>query len=166
VENCFAFPGYGVTAQCKYIKLQSTHDWQQQPEWVFGQVSKRKRNQCEVGDLFGLSRVVFPNNHPGTKLGQFTLASCESTEEFQYLKNTAMEWKAKMEWAHLMHNDTFFSLRSSILCKLVYPLAVTNFSKQQCLKIMKPILQVGLPNWVHVHNSKGNCSCSSQASGS
>jgi len=35
-----------------------------------------------------------------------------STEEFQYLKNTATEWKAKMEQAHLMHNDSFFSLRS------------------------------------------------------
>jgi len=50
-----------------------------------------------------------------------------------------------------MHNDTFFSLRSSILCKLVYPLAVTNFSEQQCLEIMKPILQVGLPKIGCVH---------------
>jgi len=41
-----------------------------------------------------------------------------SSKEFQYLKTMAMEWKAKMERAHLMHNDAFFSLRSLILHKL------------------------------------------------
>jgi len=46
-----------------------------------------------------------------------------------------------------MHNDMLFSLMSSILHKLAYPLAVTNFSEQQCLKIIKPILQVGLPKF-------------------
>jgi len=30
-----------------------------------------------------------------------------STKEFQYLKNTVTEWKAKMEQAHQTHNDTF-----------------------------------------------------------
>jgi len=68
-----------------------------------------------------------------------------STKEFQFFKQMATEWKAKMERAHLTHNDMFFSLRSSILCKLAYPLVVSNFSQHQCYEIMKPILQVGLP---------------------
>jgi len=57
----------------------------------------------------------------------------------------ATEWKGKIELAHLMHNEAFFSLWSSILCKLAYPLMVTIFNGQQCTEIMHPILQVGLP---------------------
>jgi len=43
------------------------------------------------------------------------------------------------------HTDALFSLRSSILRKMAYPLAVTTFMEQQCTELMKPILGVGLP---------------------
>ncbi len=47
--------------------------------------------------------------------------------------------------ARLTHTDTLFSLHSSILQKMAYPLAVTTFTEQQCAELMKPILSVGLP---------------------
>jgi len=68
-----------------------------------------------------------------------------STAEFQYLKTTADEWKQKMEKARLTHTDAMFSLRSSIMRKMAYPLAVTTFTENQCHDVMKPILNVGLP---------------------
>ncbi len=68
-----------------------------------------------------------------------------STAEFQYLKTTATEWKQKMETARLTHTDAMFSLRSSIMRKMAYPLAVTTFTENQCHELMKPILNVGLP---------------------
>jgi len=68
-----------------------------------------------------------------------------SKAEFQYLHTMATEWKQKMEKAHLTHTEALFSLRSSILQKLAYPLAVTTFTEQQCAELMKPILGVGLP---------------------
>jgi len=68
-----------------------------------------------------------------------------SLEEFHYLKNTALEWKTKMEKARLTHTDALFSLRSSIMRKMAYPLAVTTFTENQCQELMKPILNVGLP---------------------
>jgi len=68
-----------------------------------------------------------------------------STAKFQYLKTTATEWKQKMEKARLTHTDALFSLHSSILQKMAYPLAVTTFTEQQCSELMKPILSAGLP---------------------
>jgi len=68
-----------------------------------------------------------------------------STEELCYLKTVANDWNQKMEKARLTHTDTLFSLRGSILRKLAYPLAVTNFTEYQCSEVMKPILSVGLP---------------------
>ncbi len=56
-----------------------------------------------------------------------------------------IDWKQKMEKARLTHMDALFSLQSSILWKLAYPLAVTTFTEQQCSDLMKPILSVGLP---------------------
>jgi len=67
------------------------------------------------------------------------------TVEFQYLKTTATEWKHRMEKARLTHTDALFSLRSSILWKMAYPLVVTTFTETQCNDLMKPILSVGLP---------------------
>jgi len=68
-----------------------------------------------------------------------------STAEFQYLKTMATEWKKKMEKARLTHMDALFSLCSSILRKMAYPLMVMTFTEQQCNELMKPILSVGLP---------------------
>jgi len=41
-----------------------------------------------------------------------------------------------MDRAHLTHNDATFSLQSTILCKLVYPIPVTMFTEQQGHGIM------------------------------
>ncbi len=68
-----------------------------------------------------------------------------SMAEFQYLRTMATEWKQKMEKARLTHMDALFSLHSSILRKMAYPLAVTTFTEQQCAELMKPILGIGLP---------------------
>jgi len=64
-----------------------------------------------------------------------------------------------MEKARLTHTDAMFSLYSSILRKLAYPLAVTTFTEDQCNELMKLVLSVGLPKigcirlmpWVVVH---------------
>jgi len=82
-----------------------------------------------------------------------------SMAEFKYLWTTANEWKKQMETARLTHTDALFSLRSSILRKMAYPLAVTTFTEKQCAESMKPILSVGLPKigciwsmpWAVVH---------------
>jgi len=56
-----------------------------------------------------------------------------------------MEWKNLIEQAHLTHSKTIFSIYSSILWKIAYPLALTTFNEQQCMEIMCPILQASLP---------------------
>ncbi len=68
-----------------------------------------------------------------------------SMAEFHYLKTMATDWKQKMEKARLTHMDALFSLRSSILQKMAYPLAVMTFTEQQCSELMKLILSAGLP---------------------
>jgi len=50
-----------------------------------------------------------------------------------------------MEKAQLTHMDALFSLHSSILQKMAYPLAVMTFTEQQCSELMKLILSAGLP---------------------
>jgi len=47
--------------------------------------------------------------------------------------------------AKITHNNTQFSLCGMILHKLVYPLATTTFTPEQCSKILHPVLQDGLP---------------------
>jgi len=77
-------------------------------------------------------------------LGVRLASDGNSMAEFQYLKTTATEWKHKMDKARLTHTDALFSLRSSILQKMAYPLVVTTFTEHQCSELMKPILSIGL----------------------
>jgi len=50
-----------------------------------------------------------------------------------------------MAASHLTSTKATFSLKNVIMRKLVYPLVTTMLSKQQCQKIMAPLLQQGLP---------------------
>jgi len=63
-----------------------------------------------------------------------------SNAKFQYFQLIAKEWQIKKS-----KTNAQFSLCSTILCKLVYLLAITMFTPVQCSAIMQPVLQDGLP---------------------
>jgi len=60
--------------------------------------------------------------------------------EAQYLQEVAVEWARKMARTKLNRADAKFSLRQVLVPKLLYPLTTTDFLKEQCYTILKPIL--------------------------
>jgi len=65
-------------------------------------------------------------------------------EEVNYLISVMTTWQTRMMVLRLNQHDATFSLRNVILRKILYPLATTTFSKDQCNRIMWPLLQTGL----------------------
>jgi len=65
--------------------------------------------------------------------------------EFDDLMLVTLDWKVHMVASKLNQTDAIFSLQHVILRKLVYPLVMTMFTKQQCYWIMAPIMIQGLP---------------------
>jgi len=63
-----------------------------------------------------------------------------------YLLDVAKDWQQKMKNSKLGCSDSLFSLQNVLLCKLVYPLLATTFTKMQCHSIISPILAQGLPS--------------------
>jgi len=76
-----------------------------------------------------------------------------SLAEINYLLLVAKVWQLKMAKAKLTHNNAQFSLCSTILRKLIYPLSDTNFATDSCSSIMKLILADGLPQVGIVHTA-------------
>jgi len=61
-----------------------------------------------------------------------------------YLMSVTMDWKVHIEMAKLTQTNATFSLQHILLWKLIYPLVMTMFTKQQCYQIMVPVLFNGL----------------------
>jgi len=60
--------------------------------------------------------------------------------EVQYLKEVAAMWGRNMVRANLNQMDAEFSLQQVLLPKLLCPLMITNFTKEQCQDILRPAL--------------------------
>jgi len=65
--------------------------------------------------------------------------------EAQHLTGMAIEWAKHMASAHLTRAEAEFSLQQVLLPKLTYALQATTFGEQQCMEIMKPVLNKALP---------------------
>jgi len=113
--------------------------------WKYQPLSHTGAELC-MCDLVGRLTVIRPLEvcKAWCTLGVQLAPDGNSEEEFEYLKSVAIDWKTKMERACLLHDDAVFSLWTLILWKLVYPLAFTTFTEQQCTEIMQHILNTGL----------------------
>jgi len=64
--------------------------------------------------------------------------------ELNYLILVSLDWKVCMVAAKITPSDMTFSLKHVVLRKLMYPLATTTFTCQQCQQIMATLLKQGL----------------------
>ena len=66
--------------------------------------------------------------------------------QFQVLRSKAVDWANKVKKGGMLsRNDAWICLQSTILRSLEYPLPVTCLTREQCTKIMTPVLDVALP---------------------
>jgi len=92
-------------------------------------------------------------------LGVHLAPNGNDNTEYQYLLEVSQQWQSSMATTKVMHSAVEFWIWQMILQKLVYPLVMTTFTKQQCVDIMHPILTQGLPSarfvrpfpWAIVH---------------
>ena len=61
------------------------------------------------------------------------------------LSNTAKLWADKVRTSHLKEAEASTALKTTIMKTLEYPLPALSLSRQQCDKIMAPILKAVLP---------------------
>ena len=64
--------------------------------------------------------------------------------QFEYMRDKVQDWADKIRTGHLPRHLTWQSLVTTILKSIQYPLPATTLSKEQCKKIMAPILRDGL----------------------
>jgi len=143
--RAFVHYGWGISHQ-KVLLVFVGHSWEN-GKWHYSTARETPANLA-VHDARGQGESI-PRIEPNKvrhTLGVRLVSGGNSEDKFQYLQLVAKMWKAQMATAHLTHQEASFSLQSSILCKLTYPLVVTTFSQQQqCEAIMWPILMEGLP---------------------
>ena len=65
--------------------------------------------------------------------------------EFQFRLTQVKLWSDALRTGRLPRPLAWLSMTTSILSTLVYPLPSTTFTKQECTKILLPVLMSGLP---------------------
>ncbi len=65
--------------------------------------------------------------------------------EFLHLQEETLTWKQHMLTAKLSRSAADCGIQQVLMPKLCYPLVVMTFTEAQCIGIMQPVLQQGLP---------------------
>ena len=78
-------------------------------------------------------------------LGVYLAANGENITQIEHLRDVAENWKEKIRVGHLIHNDAWTALTTTVMKSLEYPLLATTLTEQECSYIMAPILEGGLP---------------------
>ena len=65
-------------------------------------------------------------------------------DEFEYLKTKVDKWVEKIRTKKLPRHLVWQSLTTGMYRSLIFPLAVTTFSRAECHRLMSPLLQTGL----------------------
>jgi len=62
----------------------------------------------------------------------------------RHLTEVAMEW-GKISWGRIKPAMAEYCICNIVYCKLMYPLAVTTLTQNQCTEVLRPLLVAGLP---------------------
>ncbi len=65
--------------------------------------------------------------------------------EYQYLRQTAEDWREKIRTGHLPRHEAWLAMTTTIVRQLIYPLPATTLSPAECRQILSPVLQGALP---------------------
>lgn len=89
-------------------------------------------------------RQLQPNESEKT-LGVMMSPDDDGSAEFKYLQEKAAKWAETVRSGYLKRYDVLPLIRTTIMKTLEYPMALTTFSFDQWLEIMKPVLLTCLP---------------------
>ena len=121
--------------------------WDIKGKWSYSKDSQDSSNiiMKDTNNEEKILRKIGPNEAIET-LGVHLTPNGNDEIQFQVMKEKSIQWANKIKSAgRLSRQDVWTGLRSTILKTLEYPLPVTCLTKDQCTKIMYPILEVSLP---------------------
>ena len=78
-------------------------------------------------------------------LGVWLAADGNHSEELKILKSLAKEWADQIRVSFLSKSEAARALSATIIKKLEYPLLAMNLTRDECDKILQPLLRASLP---------------------
>lgn len=95
------------------------------------------------------ARHILPQYSPHEAqetLGVYLAPDGNNNKQRQILRLKAETWKEHISVGHLNRQEAWYALDSTIYQSLKYPLPALTMTKEECTKIMAPVLAAGLPN--------------------
>jgi hypothetical protein len=120
--------------------------------WEAGEWRYKHLAECPgaifANDIHGnrkeLQRVEV--NDAQATLGVALAPSGDTSKQAENMVNSAIQWADAMRSGRISKSEVWLAITSTIWRTLTYPLPAINLTREQCEKIMAPILQYGLPN--------------------
>ena len=78
-------------------------------------------------------------------LGVFLAIDGSNDVQIKHMRQVAAKWYDKVRTGHLTRIDAWIALNTTIMKTLEYPLLASTLTKEDCVFIMSPVLQGGLP---------------------
>jgi hypothetical protein len=142
----------GLRATCGAIVPEKTFWSLVDFTWASGKWRYKSVVECP-GDLFAndidgnrkaLRRVEVDDAQ--VSLGVALCPTGDTKTQAANMLQAAIQWADAMKTGKISRPEVWLAITSTIWKTLTYPLPALNLTKEQCEKIMAPILQYGLPN--------------------
>lgn len=140
----------GLKATCDTLVTEKKTFWHLiDVNWSAGTWSYTFIAQCPrqlyVNDIHGCRQLLqrLEPYQAETTLGVDLAPNGDTTQ--QKMRNQAIKWADAMRTGKLSRQNTWTAISTTIWRTLSYPLSALNLTRQQCDKIMAPILKYGLP---------------------
>ena len=122
-------------------------EWDDKGKWHYLD-TKRSGNEVTMLDASGRTNglnKINPNESIET-LGVMLAPDGNEVAQMKKMLKKAQNWKSKIiRGGHISRHDAWVCVKTTILKTLEYPLGVTCLSKEDCRKILTPVLDIGLP---------------------
>lgn len=92
------------------------------------------------------SLPIMEANEGKETLGVYLAPDGNNADMIKYLQDKTLHWKELIRSGHLSKKDARQALNTTIMKSIEYALPALTLTEQECKKIMKPILEAGLPN--------------------
>jgi hypothetical protein len=100
-----------------------------------------------VKDIHGTHKVVTRYEHWEAQetLGVFLAPDGNLSSQFEKMLTKVQQWADEMRTGNISRSEVWLALTTTIWRTLCYSLSAINLSKEQCEKLMSPLLHYALP---------------------
>ena len=142
-ETCTRVSGGAVVPRKSWYGI--VHFEWNEGEWSYtsdiADTTLRVKDMNEVN-----TNLQILNPHEAKRmLGVFLAMDGSNDVQIKQMGKVASSWHEKIRVGYLSRGDAWTALNTTVMKKLEYPLLALTLTKEECNKIMSPILQGGLP---------------------